>query len=331
MKRRSVYLDAPGRVSVHEETLPEIAPGQVLVKTLLSAVSSGSELLFYRGEAPEDLPVDATIPALNHPLAYPLKYGYAAVGRVVDTGQLVFAFNPHEDYFLAAPDELVPIPDAVPAEQAVFLANLQTALNFLVDGRPKAGESVAVLGQGVPGLLTTALLAEQGLKKLVTFDRHELRRTHSLKLGAHASLDPDGHGAWLKFDELIGKRRPEEGADLVFELSGNPEALNRALACAACAGRVVIGSWYGRKPVSLELGGRFHRSRLRMINSQVSSLCAKINSSMADCLKLCLGKAGELDLPGLISHRFPVARAAAAYELLDERPGEALQVVFTYE
>jgi len=331
MKRRSVYLDAPGKIVVREEELPEPPAGRMLVKTIISAISSGTELLFYRGEAPEDIPVDETIPALNHPLAYPLKYGYAAVGRIVETGRLVFAFNPHEDHFLAAPDELIPLPEGVSAEQAVFLASLQTALNFLVDGRPRNGETAAVMGQGVPGLLTTALLARQGLKRLVTFDRHELRRAHSLRLGADASLDPDSHDARLKFDGLIGKRRPEDGADLVYELSGNPEALDRALACAACGGRVVVGSWYGSKPVSLNLGGRFHRSRLQLINSQVSSLCAKVQMSAGDCLKLCLAGSGELGLPSLISHRFPVERAREAYELLDERPGEALQVVLTYE
>ena len=331
MKRVAVYFDAPGRVSVHEEPMPEIKPGRVLVKTLLSAVSSGTELLFYRGEVPEDIPVDETIPALRRPFAYPVKYGYAAVGRVVETGQLVFAFNPHESYFSASPDDLVPVPEGLSPDKAVFLAGLQTVLNFLVDGKPQGGETAVVLGQGVPGLLTTALLSQLGLKKLVTFDRHEKRRERSLKFGAGASLDPERHDAWLKFDELIGKRGLDEGADLVYELTGNPEALGRALACASCDGRVIVGSWYGSKPVTLNLGGRFHRSRIKLINSQVSSLCSKVNMSARDCLNICLGKAAELDLPSLISHRFPLAQAKQAYELLDERPGEALQVVFTYE
>src|SRR5262245_53880265 len=167
MKRLALYFTAPYRVSVQEEPLAPPAADQVMVQTLVSAISPGTELLFYRGQVPTDLPVDETIAALASEVRFPLKYGYAAVGRVMAVGaqvapdwqdRLIFSFHPHESHFLAALDELMPVPPVSP-ETASFLPNMETAVNFLMDGQPLIGEQVVVFGQGVVGLLTTALLA----------------------------------------------------------------------------------------------------------------------------------------------------------------------------
>ena len=201
LTRRALYFTAPSQVSIRTEGLCGPAPGQVLVQTLVSAISPGTELLIYRGQAPTDLAADETIAALTGNLTFPLKYGYAAVGRVTIVGsaaeaawqdRLVFAFHPHESHFLAAPAELFPVPPALTPEEAVFLPNMETAVNFLMDGHPLIGERVVVFGQGVVGLLTTALLARLPLGCLLTLDRYAQRRGHSLALGAQTSLEPDG-------------------------------------------------------------------------------------------------------------------------------------------
>ncbi len=82
--RESLYFIAPYQVAVQTEALPALAPDQLVVQTIVSAISPGTELLFYRGQAPAELSVDATIAALAGLIGYPLKYGYACVGRVVD-------------------------------------------------------------------------------------------------------------------------------------------------------------------------------------------------------------------------------------------------------
>ena len=148
--------------------------------------------MFYRGQAPTDLPVDETIAALAGEVGFPLKYGYAAVGRVVAVGaqvapewqdRLVFSFHPHESHFLASLAELMPVPPPVSPEEAAFLPNMETAVNFLMDGQPLIGEQVVIFGQGVVGLLTTALLARLPLASLVTLDRYPLRRADLLSPG----------------------------------------------------------------------------------------------------------------------------------------------------
>ena len=99
--------------------------GQVLVQTVASAISSGTEMLLYRGQMPPGTAVDETIEALAGTFQYPLKYGYAAVGRVIALGRdvpadwegrLVFAFNPHETHFVARPAHLLPVPAGMAPE-----------------------------------------------------------------------------------------------------------------------------------------------------------------------------------------------------------------------
>jgi 2-desacetyl-2-hydroxyethyl bacteriochlorophyllide A dehydrogenase len=319
-------------VTVREEPLGRPAAGQVLVQTLVSAISPGTEMLVYRGHVPAGMPLDSTLPVLAGDFAFPLKYGYAAVGRVTELGEgadpewqgrMVLCFHPHESHFLASPDELIPVPAGLPAEAAALLPNLETAVNFLMDGQPVVGERVAVFGQGVVGLLTTALLARLPLSSLVTVDRHPLRRQVSLDLGAHNSLDPEAPGA---LEDL------RASADLTYEVSGSPSALDPAIAATGFGGRVVIGSWYGDQRVSLSLGGAFHRSRIQLVSSQVSTIAPRWSArwSKARRLEVAWRLLAELKPAGLITHRFPFADAAEAYDLLDRRPGEAIQVVLSY-
>ncbi len=330
MQRCCLWFDGPYQVAVRDEALPDLAPQQVLVQTEVSAISAGTELLFYRDQVPSDLATDSTIGALAGQACYPLRYGYACVGRVIDIGsqvdrawhdRLVFSFQPHSNCFVASPNELIPVPQDISPDHAAFLPSMETAVNFLMDGAPLIGERVVVLGQGVVGLLTTALVARLPLAQLVTFDRFATRRELSLALGANESINPDG------FDTLRAS-----GADLVYELSGAPEALNLAIKLTTFSGRVVVGSWYGQKRAPIDLGGSFHRSRIQLISSQVSTLSPELTGrwTKARRLDVAWSMLGHVPVSQLITHRFPIADAAQAYALLDQHPDEALQILFTY-
>ena len=329
MKRRSVIFTAPSSVAVRDEELPPPGAAQALVQTELSAISAGTEMLVYRGQTPTGMAVDATIAALGGEFAYPLKYGYAAVGRVIGLGpdvdlswlgRAVFAFNPHESHFVAPVESLLPLPEGIDPAAAVFLPNVETAVSLLMDGRPVIGERVVVVGQGVVGLLTTALLAEMPLVALTAVDPFAERRQRAERLGATA-LSPEVAAAELGAT-----------ADLTYELSGNPRGLDLAVALTGDYGRVIIGSWYGSKPVALDLGGRFHRAHMRLIGTQVSNMAPEWRGRWT--------KERRLDVAWemirrhrpqqLITHRLPLARAAEAYRLLDEQPQLAVQIVLTY-
>jgi threonine dehydrogenase-like Zn-dependent dehydrogenase len=246
--------------------------------------------------------------------------------------RLVFAFHPHESHFLTSPAELIPVPPGVSPEEAAFLPNVETAVNFLMDGQPLVGEQLAVFGQGVVGLLTTALLARFPLARLVTLDRYPLRRGKSQDMGAHVSLDPTAPDALDQVSSLVQKGRFYPGADLTYELSGNPGALDQAIAATGFNGRVVVGSWYGQKRANVDLGGRFHRSRVRLISSQVSTIAPEWSGRWTKSRRLDLAwqMLQQVKPAQLITHRFPINQASQAYVLLDQHPEKAIQVMLTY-
>jgi 2-desacetyl-2-hydroxyethyl bacteriochlorophyllide A dehydrogenase len=337
-----LYFTAPYQVTTRQEELLPPAPGQVLVQTLVSAISPGTELLIYRGQAPADMPTDETLPSLSGALTFPLKYGYGAVGRVMAVGssaeqpwqgRLVFAFEPHASYFLSAPTALHPVPESLSADEAVFLPNMETAVNFLMDGHPLIGERVVVFGQGVVGLLTAALLLRLPLSRLITVDRYPFRRERSLELGVHVSLDAGQDDILARLQACLQAEQAAAGADLTYELSGNPAALDQAIAVTGFNGRVVIGSWYGQKRADLNLGGRFHRSRIRLISSQVSTIAPEWGGRWTKARRLHVAweMLQHVRPAHLITHRFPLEQAGQAYALLDQHPEEAIQVLFTYE
>lgn len=342
LRNKVLYFDAPHQVSVRNEEVPRLRRDSVLVRTLFSGISAGTEMLFYRGQVPTDIDVDESIPSLTGKLKYPLKYGYCAVGEVVEVGgevspawkgRTVFALHPHQSYFPISPEELTVLPEDLSLEDTVFLPNMDTAVNLIMDARPVIGEKAVIFGQGAVGLLTTALLAHFPLTKLITLDSYPLRRERSLALGAHTSLDPGMPDLYEQLQELLEVQGTHGGADLTFELSGNPPALDQAIAATAFAGRVIIGSWYGRKQVELDLGGRFHRNRVRLISSQVSTIAPEWTGrwDKKRRLQVALRMIERVKPASLITHRFPIDKAAEAYKLLDQKPKETLQVVLTYD
>jgi 2-desacetyl-2-hydroxyethyl bacteriochlorophyllide A dehydrogenase len=311
-----------------------------MVETICSAVSAGTEMLIFQGRFPRDLEADSIIPTLRGGFKYPLAYGYASAGIVRETGKqvdsswrdkFVFAFQPHTSHFVTTPDSLVPIPDSLSPQTACFLPNMETAVNLVQDGAPLLGERVLVLGQGVVGLLAASLLQEFPLELLVTADPYELRRqtlrieSQTSKVPGHISMDP---GASDFREQAIFVLK--QGADLTYELSGNPSALNDAVALTLFSGRIVIGSWYGEKQVEVNLGGAFHRSRIRLVSSQVSSISPELSGRWDKKRRFDVAwKALERIKPEKwITHRFKLEKAAEAYRLLDENPQDAIQVIF---
>jgi 2-desacetyl-2-hydroxyethyl bacteriochlorophyllide A dehydrogenase len=338
MRQQRLEFLGPGRVAVKDEPAPRPAADQVLVRTRCSAISPGTEMLVYRGQWPKGVAVDATVEALSGPFAYPLAYGYCAVGRVIDQGaavpgdwrgRRVFAFQPHRDLFCAAPATLQPIPDDLDDENALFLPNMETAVNLLLDGCPLIGEKVVVVGQGIVGLLTTALLSRFPLAGLTTLDHHPLRREASRRFGADECHDPHDPSLFPRLDAAPGRGGQ---ADLVYELSGNPAGLETALALVRYSGRVVVGSWYGAKKVELDLGSFFHRGRISLISSQVSSVSPGLTGrwQAARRLNFTWEMLRQVRPAGCITHRFALAEAALAYALIDNSPEETIQVIFAY-
>lgn len=336
MKRRSVFFTAPNQAAVIEESLPALAPGEVLVETLVSAISPGTEMLFYRGQLPAGVAVDTSIASLSGGLSYPLKYGYACVGRVIGlgadvpdewSGRLIFAFHPHESHFCAPVASLLPVPSGIDPERAALLPNAETAVNLVMDAAPLVGERVVVFGLGIVGLLTTALLAQFPLAARYAVDPIESRRALAASLGATETFAP------ADLETLSTALAESSGADLIFELSGQPAALDQAVQMAGFGARVVVGSWYGNKRANLDLGEHFHRNRLQIVSSQVSTLAPHLTGRWTKARRIQSAWRFLADLPveRLVTHRFPVEEAANAYRLIDQQPEQTVQVLLKYQ
>jgi 2-desacetyl-2-hydroxyethyl bacteriochlorophyllide A dehydrogenase len=332
-KAKALFFIAPKKIEIRETILSPLKEDEVLVETICSAISAGTEMLVYRGQLPSLADAHDNI---SSELNYPLAYGYACVGRVKEIGKevnrewdgkLVFSFQPHTSHFVTKPDSLFPIPIPLSPENACFLPNMETAVNLVQDGAPILGERVLVLGQGVVGLLTASLLSEFPLDVLVTSDHFELRGKASDGINGVVSINPKRDAQDKALFAYVQNK-----FDLTFELSGSPSALNDAIAYTAFSGRIVIGSWYGQKRAEIDLGSSFHRSRIKLIASQVSTISPELSGRWDKSRRFDVAwKALERIQPAKwITHRFSIDEAAKAYQLLDEHPQETIQVVFNY-
>jgi 2-desacetyl-2-hydroxyethyl bacteriochlorophyllide A dehydrogenase len=332
LKSRALIFSAPKRLEIRETQLPSLKENEVLVECICSAISAGTEMLVYRGQFPRLADAHDQV---SSNLNYPLPYGYASVGKVIELGKAVdekwlnknvFAFQPHASHFVAAIDSLVEIREGIAPETASFLPGMETAVNLVQDGAPMLGESVLVLGQGIVGLLTSSLLSEFPLTNLITADQYEPRRK-ALDVKKHTAFDPSAKNFIRQAKEILGN-----GADLTFELSGSPSALNDAIALTCFSGRIVVGSWYGEKRAELDLGGTFHRSRIRLISSQVSTIAPELGGrwDKARRFDVTWEALKRIQPEKWITQRFSLEDASRAYRLLDENPQETIQILFEY-
>jgi threonine dehydrogenase-like Zn-dependent dehydrogenase len=288
----------------------------VVVRTLCSGISSGTERLVFRGEVAEDIALDDTIKALAGTFHYPFPYGYACVGEVAGRDGLVFAFHPHQDIFTAAAGDLIPLPAVDPAAATLFPL-VETALQVSLDAEAGYADRVVVLGAGVVGLLTALLLKRSGRRPLCA-EPLAWRRDLAGSLGITA----------VALEEL-GK----EEVPLAIDASGNTDAPARALDLLAHEGTLLIVSWFGSKPVQLPLGGAFHRRRLTIRSTQVSTIPARMSATWTVARRRAEAAAllPELPLNELCTHVFPFANAADAFGAVDQNAPGLMHAVLDYD
>jgi threonine dehydrogenase-like Zn-dependent dehydrogenase len=256
-RARALWIESPGRAAIRQEPLRQLAGDDVEISATYGGVSRGTESLVFQGKVPPELFESMRCPHQAGELSFPVKYGYCSVGRVTagaaPLGQRVFCLYPHQDRYVVSVRDIVPIPDAVPDRRAVLAANMETAVNGLWDAAPAIGARVAVIGAGAVGLLSASLLARiPGVElQVIDIDPRKAQACRALGL------------------ELSTPERATRDCDLVLHASGSPSGLELALDVAGFEASIVELSWFGQKPVTLGLGGRFHNARLRIQSSQV--------------------------------------------------------------
>lgn len=252
----ALWQEAPGRAALRHQP---VGAGELLVETEFSGISRGTEALVLAGRVPESEWHRMRCPFQEGAFPFPVKYGYAAVGRVVSgpgTGQRVFALHPHQDRFALPADSAVPLPEDVPSARAVLAANLETALNIVWDGAAAPGDRIAVVGAGVVGALTGWLCARLPGAEVTLVDVNPSRAVLAAALGCGFAAPGAAAG----------------GCDLVIHASASAAGLATALGLAGEEARIVEASWFGDRAVALPLGAAFHSRRLRLVASQVGAV-----------------------------------------------------------
>lgn len=336
-----VTFTGPREVEIREEQVGDPNAGTVLIKTLYSGISAGTEMNVYRGNAPQwrehrDETSGLFRPTDTPDFTYPLAYGYAAVGRVEQVGQhvdgigagdLVFSPTPHRSLTLTPAENVVKLTQVQEPVHGVLNANLNTALNGVLDAHPSFGDVVVVSGLGVIGLLVLQILKRCGVELLIGVDRIERRRSLASQFGADLVLDPD-----VGVAEAVREATGNRGADIVVEVSGASSALQEAIRTAGREGRVIALSWYGGTFENLRLSDEFHHNRIQVISSQVGAVNPRLGPlwSKSRRQELVDRLLGELTLAPLFTHTFNVERAADAYRAVDEMAPNLVQCVLVY-
>jgi threonine dehydrogenase-like Zn-dependent dehydrogenase len=304
---RAFWIDSPGRGAIRDVALREPGEGEVLVRTLFSGVSRGTETLVFRGGVPVSQHTAMRAPFQEGDFPGPVKYGYLNVGVVEQgpealAGRTVFCLYPHQTRYVVPASAVTPVPDTVPAERAVLAGTVETAVNALWDAAPLIGDRITVVGGGMVGCSVAALLARfPGVRvQLVDADPSRARTAEALGVSFATPQDADGD------------------RDLVVHASATEQGLARSLELLTAEGTVVELSWYGDRKVSLPLGEAFHSRRLVIRSSQVGTVSpARPGRTYADRLALALDLLADPALDALVTGE------SAFEDLPDVLPGLA--------
>jgi threonine dehydrogenase-like Zn-dependent dehydrogenase len=332
---QEILFTAPQTVTAIQKTVPKLGPTQVLVESVCSLISSGSELKIFKGSFDDAAALDVNIKGMEHErMAYPLAYGYSLVGRVTECGsdvsndylgKLVFTFSPHATHVVTDISAVQLVPEGVAPEDAIFMPSVETALSIVHDAHVRVGENVAVHGQGLIGLLVTSVLrmhnhmavASGRFGTITVFDTLPDRLAMASRMGASQALLPGSGTNGLLFDVSI-------------EISGNARALQSAIDHTADGGRIIVGSWYGTTNVQLLLGIEFHRSHKTIQTSQVSDIPAHLLGlwNKERRFSLTWELVQQIRPSKLITKRLKLDKAQEAYEALDN--GTEIAIAFIY-
>jgi threonine dehydrogenase-like Zn-dependent dehydrogenase len=276
---RAFWLREPGHGEIRPVLVADPGPGEVLVRTMRSGVSRGTETLVFRGGVPPDQYAAMRAPFQEGEFPGPVKYGYLNVGRVQRgperlRGRTVFCLYPHQTSYVVPVDAVVVVPDDVPPARAVLAGAVETAVNALWDAPPLVGDRITVIGAGMVGCCVARLISGFPGVQVTLVDVDAARGETAEVLDVDFALPAEAAG----------------DQDLVVHTSATSAGLQKSLDLLGTEGTVLDLSWYGDTQVQLSLGGSFHSGRLGIRASQVGMVAAvrRNRRSAAERLSLAL-------------------------------------------
>ena len=347
---RELLLVGPRDVALADYDQPVLTPTSMLLRTLFSGVSHGTEMLLYRGEAPKyQHSWDDQLRHFNvgKPSANgkPQALGYESVVQVeavgdalqgaargLAPGDLLWIDAPHRETHII--DTLRPpafwrFDAACNPKVLTFFALSRVALGAVHDAEPILGGSAVVSGLGTVGQLCIQMLRMCGVRTIFGIDRHRDRLDIAARFGAIPISIDNGDPA-----ETI---KAKFGAvDVAIEASGVYHGLGSALRCIAPMGRLVVVSSYGNQSSGIALGHEFHRNRITLVSSMTVNGCPHPRAPLWSFERLngeaaALLAEGRLDVDPLITSLVPFEAAPEAYRAIADATTPPLKTVFQYD
>lgn len=318
---RQLWSAAPGRYELRADMLSDQPADTLIIRTIFSGVSRGTERLVLNGAVPLSEHHRMRAPFQKGEFPFPVQYGYQSVGLVETgpadwVGRTVFALHPHQDVYALPISSVVAVPEGIPPLRATLAANMETALNAMWDAGAGPGDRITIVGGGVVGLLLTALSAGLPGSEVTLVDVRPDRARFAQHFGASFALPDAVH----------------DDADIVFHASASEAGLRTALAAGGFEARIVETSWYGDTAPALPLGAAFHSRRLQLISSQVGSVSPARRPRWPHARRLAkaldLLHDARLDL--LVTHVVPFAQAASRLPPLLSDEEDALAILLDY-
>jgi threonine dehydrogenase-like Zn-dependent dehydrogenase len=271
------WLSEPGVGEIRPVALPTPGADDVLVRTVRSGVSRGTESLVFRGKVPVSQYAAMRAPFQEGDFPGPVKYGYLNVGVVEHgpdqlRGRTVFCLYPHQTAYVVPAQSVLAVPRDVPPARAVLAGTVETAVNALWDAAPLLGDRIAVVGAGMVGCCVARLLARFPGVRVTLVDVDDARAEVATALGVDFALPADA----------------PVGCDLVVHTSATSAGLQHSLELLAPEATVIDLSWYGDADVTLALGGAFHSQRLTIRASQVGVVARPRRSTRSTSDRLAL-------------------------------------------
>lgn len=324
-----------------------LGPHEVRVRTLYSGISAGTEMTAYRGSNPylskqwdakNRLFLATEAPSQPYPL---VGWGYEEVGEVIEinpevttlkVSDIVYGTWGHRTHHTLQeeyankrlkPNNLDPI-------LAIYSHIGPIALNGILDANIHVGETVAVFGLGVLGQVIAQLARLNGAR-VFGVDTIEKRLELAKELGAiECGFNPKEGSPAEQIKALTNGR----GADVTIEVTGSARALHEAVRATAYSARVVALGFFQGEAQGLMLGEEFHHNRIQLVCSQIGNVDPSL-SYRWDRIRLIhtimdLQAKGLLNLRPVITHIIPFKQAAQGFQILDETPDQALQVVLDF-
>ncbi len=347
MKMKVLRYCGPREAEIVEVGVPKIEGKQVLARTIVSNVSAGTELAFYRGTAPQfnsKMRGDGLWEEAPGAIRYPMRsdeagvwwMGYSAVSEVVEVGgevdelkvgDIIFTYGSHKEYQIVE-DNYFKVPVGLSPEQASFTTLTEIAFNSVLDSAVKLMDNVVIIGMGTIGQLILQMCKLSGAF-VIAVDFLDSRLGLASKLGADRIINPKKSGDLAEnVIEILGER-----ADVVIEVTGNSKALADAVRCVRNDGQVTVVSFYQSPPDNFQMGREFHHNRIVIRSSQIGGINPSIRhqyDSRAKRTLVAMRLIPRMDVESLISHRCKFEDYPEMLKVIDKNPSDCQAVLIEY-